>query len=66
MVATTGDYIYMNRMPWENNREDTWTKYKGRVAKWPSQAARSHDCRDRGRDTLGVDGREVVAMSSDK
>ena len=28
--------IYMNRKPWENNREDTWTKYKGRVAKWPS------------------------------
>ena len=26
----------MNQIPWENNREDTWTKYKGRVAKWPS------------------------------
>ena len=26
----------MNWRPWENNREHTWTKYKGRVAKWPS------------------------------
>ena len=30
------NYIYTNQMPWENNRDSTWTKYKGRVAKWPS------------------------------
>ena len=32
--------IYINWRPWENNREHTWTKYKGRVAKWPSGRVR--------------------------
>ena len=30
----------MNWGLWENNREHTWSKYKGRVAKWPSGRVR--------------------------
>ena len=34
MIGETSYYrgtIYMNWRPWENNREHTWSKYKGRV-----------------------------------